>query len=177
MEENNTLMLWLCGQMSGLPTVPPDHLLSSKSSLPTPACPKLYLHVFCICCNKLHSLLNPILRPNDDPVTACKQTRAYTGIGLKGRNVLVLDFVIKMVNSCYYKCDFLPSKNCWLSIMTEQHFLRKVWSGPSTQAQGHTLGCWWNHWLIPLHTGSRCPQCVGNWTFCPTCLAHKGAPV
>lgn len=132
---------------------------------------------FCICCNKLHSLLNPIPRPNDDPVAACKQTRAYTGIGLKGRNVLVLDFVIKMVNSCYYKCDFLPSKNCWLSIMTEQHFLRKVWSGPSTQAQGHTLGCWWNHWLIPLHTGSRCPQCVGNWTFCPTCLAHKGAPV
>lgn len=106
--------------MSGLPTVPPDHLLSSNSTLPTQACPKLYhyLHIFGICCNKLHSLLNPILRPNNDPVAACKPTCAYTGMGLKGRNVLVLDFVIKMVNSCYYKCDFLPSKNCWLSIMT-----------------------------------------------------------
>lgn len=42
------------------------------------------------------------------------------------------------------------------------------------QWDGRTPGCWWNHWWIPLRTGSRCPQCVGSWTSYPTCLTHTG---
>lgn len=67
---------------------------------------------------------------------------------------------------------WFPSVNILLSLQCNRWKCEVRSHTVFSQEDGHTPGCWWNHWWIPLRTGNRCPQCEGSWTSYLTWSTH-----